>query len=138
MTLKIDRILPIILGYYKNSRTFEEFILEIHELKTKIENCDEQSFYFRKGIVSHKKRLQDMLREFDYTKNLVNEKDFNYFYKKIKTEKSSRDKIIPNSFLKRMWCEAVDHSIKKYEYLVAIKKKYDYIEDLESMINKLF
>ena len=52
----------------------EELVHSIKELKCKLENIDAQTWYFRKATDSKKKRLDNLLKQYNQLRNIINNK----------------------------------------------------------------
>ena len=107
----------------QNYNTYENLIQEINELKCKLDNLDEQSFYFKKGINSNREKYRKLIAEHNEIKNIINNNNIAYFQSKIIELRADLGKVKINSTLKTMLYGSIECSIKRHEDFIVIKKK---------------
>lgn len=125
------------LGLDNNLR-IENIILEYGTLLNKLENIDEQSFLFKKGLESNKKKLKSLKDDFDTIKGDVNIATLDQLIsskKEIEDKMAELYKIINKagglSMNMGMALNSVKSNIKYIEELLLIKSRVEKVEDID-------
>lgn len=82
MALKFKEIEKILVKG-KNESSLENIIIEYSTLKQKVENSDNQSWYFQKGLEASNQRLTSLNNDYEEIRKLFNDSTIDDFIERI-------------------------------------------------------
>lgn len=88
MAIKLKRIENLLLKR-KNESSLENIIIAYSTLKQKIENSENQSWYFKQGMESSKQRLSSSNKDYEEIRKLFNESTIDYFIERVNKNSST-------------------------------------------------
>lgn len=109
----------------KNESSLVRILLEYFSIKQKLENPDNQSWFFKKGIESNKQKLVTLTKEYNEIRKTFNENTIDFFIEKINKnleDKLSIEKHGMNT-LTQMYYSSILSSNEFYNELIRLKRK---------------
>lgn len=82
MAIKLTSIEDLLVKS-KNESSLENIIIEYSTLKQKVENSDNQSWYFQKGLEASNQRLSSLNNDYEEIRELFNESTIDDFIERI-------------------------------------------------------
>ena len=117
----------------KDESSFIRIIIEYSSLKQKIENSENQSWYFKQGIDSSKERLIALTKEFEEIRKTFNENSIDELIERINENlkyKSGYERNGMNT-IQQMHYSSIISQIVFYNELIRLKSKTELLKDIE-------
>ena len=136
--LTLNDVEELITHQYRQITEIEQLILSYAALKEKLENVEEQSFFFKKGITNHRKDLKAYKERFDDLRTEINNTSKDELLAKIredeeKAEESRKrhERIGGSEFMYRMKMGIITNRINHYKELLAIKSRCREVQGID-------
>lgn len=135
MALDFNRILPLFVSS-EGELDAIKLLRQILILKAKLAHPDQQSFYFRKGLVSNQLRLKTIIKNYNQEVELVNNHDTGFFKASIA---AAGDEIMRTAIMTPIMFRMMHHgnlksTIRHYEQILIIKEKYGFLKAFEEAL----
>lgn len=133
--LKIsDKQFARIMGIPK-SYTVHRLMNEILLLKFKLDNIDDQSWYFRMAEKSHRKKLQELKNNYNNIRDKVNNLSFEQIDCKIGDMEKKLDRKI-DSFVASIFYNIDLARYRYWKEIRELKEEYKELPELNTKLNK--
>ena len=110
----------------------DKLVNKIRELSHKIQNTEEQSFYFRRALESHQEDLKNLKDQYKKLRHHVNNTSFEAVKRQIQTKEKKIQKFeqrTPN-FVNRVGLASFRSDLNYLELILNLKEKYGSIPSL--------
>jgi len=115
-----------------------DLVVEILAQRDKIQNKDKQSFYFRKGIASHKSNLKNLEVRFRYYKRLINTNTIEVLRLELLLEEIKLQELMENkrtpSFSRSFLQSKISSKINTLNMCIEAKEKYSKIKSIDEYL----
>jgi DNA-binding SARP family transcriptional activator len=134
--INLDRLVPILT---KQGKSDEVLVLvrEIIELQAKLDNLDNQTFYFKKAKLSNFNRLESLKKEYTKVADLINGQNVDFFLEKINYYETNSKQIYSKKIVNTIDQSALGafkSNIGYLQNLIYIKGKYGTLKPLEELL----
>jgi len=142
MALNITQIENLLVNN-KSKSTFFQLIIAYSKLKQKLEDTENHSWYFKKGIESKRQEMSSLNNHFEKMRELFNESTIDFFLDKINENNeylaASKGKYM--GFNKRVVCSWKISDNRYFNELIRLKSKTEllmpiayYLENPEEVL----
>jgi len=133
-----NRIIPL-LTKQEHSDGALGLLREIIVLQAKLDNIDEQDFYFQKGKDNHISHLESMKMEYAQMVETVNKNSVDYFLEQIKESESKMNEICSRGstypvFAKVLVQGTSISQIKYFQDLIQLKARFGTLKPLDELM----
>jgi hypothetical protein len=132
MAIDFNKISNLLIKKKDKSSLFR-ILVEYSGLKQKIENPDNQSWYFKQGIESNKKRLIALTREFEEIRKTFNETTIDELIQRINENLKYKSNYERNGMntIQQMHYSSIISENEFYNELIRLKSKTELLKDID-------
>lgn len=134
MSIIINDLLSVINKTHNPSSDLERIMLDYAILLEKLNNIDEQSFLFKKGLENNKLKLDSLKKGFNEIKEEINSSTIDDLILKQK-EFQERIKDVKNvkyfNTISMIAVSSFESNLSYIEELIRIKSRVDFIENID-------
>lgn len=127
-----------VLNISKNGKgCIERLVIDYGILKHKLDNPDEQSWYFKNSLQSSKKKLIKLREEFNEIRKEFNKSSFDILLAKLNDAKACKKGLLSKSYMNTIdfiMLSSYQSSIDYYKELITFKSRVDIIKRINIYI----
>lgn len=134
MELKVDEFVGIISSESASCSQLEIVLSDYAILTKKLKDIDEQTWLFRKGIESNRKKLIRLKASFNTIKHEINKHSEKYFKNKMIDAEKTHNRIKQQpitSFLSAMLHSSVEGKLLHYKEALELKRRVGKIKAID-------
>lgn len=135
--IKLSRLMPLFLKQGRSEGVYG-LVREIIVLQCKLDNLEEQEFYFQKGQENHRDRLESLKEEYARQLELVNNNGVDLFLDQIASKENDIRKISSKQGLSthdQIALRALQGQIEECQNIVHIKGKLGGLKPIEELMS---
>lgn len=147
MAIDFDEVITILNLKQRSSFQLESIMLEYGSLIQKMENLEQQSWFFKKGEKNNRLRLIKLKSQFEKMRTDVNETDMNNLIESLNDHQANLAFLKKKTYLyftDRIALASINSSIRYVEELLSVKSRCKvmqsldhYLENSEALIKLL-
>ena len=147
MAIDFDEVITILSLKQRSSFQLESIILEYGSLIQKMDNMEQQSWFFKKAEKNNRLKLIELKSQYEKMRNDVNGTDMNNLIESLNDHKADRTFLKKKPYLNftdRIALASINSNIRYVEELLSVKSRCNamqsldhYLEDSEALIKLL-
>src|SRR5690554_2031115 len=145
MALKLNQVIDV-LTKKDEQTTVVNIIIEYSVLKQKLDNPEDQSWYFKKSLETSNEKLIELKRQYEVIRTRLNEHTIDDFIGFLNEKSRKLEKLnkYPKNTIRLIATSSVKSDIHYLNELISLKSKADvfppmshYLEDSEAFLTLL-
>ena len=140
MSFPINKLIPLLVKETNPTDVISTLVRDIIVLEEKMNNAEEQSFYFQMGLGVHAHKLNALKADYKKYRGLINENSIDYFISRLnnareklyKVEEGNRTNPSFIHFLAKAGCKS---DVTELENLIYAKSKYKTLKPLKEYLD---
>jgi|SRR5690554_1519912 len=146
MALKLNQVIDVLTKKEEKTTTVVNIIIEYAVLKQKLDNPEEQSWYFKKSLETSNEKLIELKRQYEAIRTRLNEHTIDDFIGFLNEKSRKLEKLnkYPKNTIRLIATSSVKSDIHYLNELISLKSKADvfppmshYLEDSEAFLTLL-
>ena len=136
--LTLNEVEELLVNQFRQTTEIEELILNYAALREKLENIEEQSWYFKQGISNHREDLKDYMERFDAIRIEINNSSKDELLTKIhkleekaQERKKMHEEFRGSVFIHRLNMGVITNRLNIYKELYAVKSRCQEVESID-------
>jgi hypothetical protein len=129
--------MPLFLKHGRSEGVFG-LIREIIVLQCKLDNLDEQDFYFQKGQENHRDRLESLKEEYARLLEMINNNGVHFFLEQLAGKENDIRKITSKRGISthdQIALRALQDQIEEYQNILHIKGKLGGLKPIDEFMS---